>query len=190
MPMIDAFIPEGALNPTAEARLMEELTDILIRHEGLDPTNQRIRDVTWIFLHHPTIFRAGSPAPAPLYRVTPTVPEGQYDDAARAGLVREVTQAVARAEGGNFEEVSSRVWVFPTEILDGGWGSRGVVRRLPDIMGYFDGGPGRLIGEKRLAAKRRRDVVAFLEAALVAARSAPRAIAPDKGKALGEDDAA
>lgn len=172
MPMIDAFIPEGALDPRAEARLMEELTEILIRHEGLDPANARIRDVTWIFLHRPKVFRAGSPASAPVYRVAPTVPEGQYNDAARAGLVREVTEAVARAEGGLFKEVSARVWVFPTEIFDGGWGSRGVVRRLPDIMDYFGGAQARLVGKERLAAKRRRDVVAFLEAALDAARNA------------------
>ena len=32
MPMIDALIPEGALKPEAEARLLKELTDILITH--------------------------------------------------------------------------------------------------------------------------------------------------------------
>ena len=171
MPMIDAYIPEGALDPKAEARLMEELTEILIRHEGMDPSNERIRDVTWIFVHRPQVYRAGSRAASPIYRVTPTVPEGQYNDEARAGLVKEVTEAVARAEGGNFNEVSPRVWVFPTEIFDGGWGSRGVVRRLPDIMDYFGGAQQRLVGEKRLAAKRRRDVAAFLAAALDIARN-------------------
>jgi len=36
-------------------------------------------------------------------------------------------------------------------------------------MGSFGGGPGRTAGERRLAAKRRRDVVAFLTAGLAAA---------------------
>lgn len=62
------------------------------------------------------------------------MPEGQFDDDVRAAVVEEVTQAVARAEGGAFEDVSPRVWVFPTEIPDGTWGGRGQVRRLPDIV--------------------------------------------------------
>jgi phenylpyruvate tautomerase PptA (4-oxalocrotonate tautomerase family) len=171
MPMIDAFIPQGSLSPMSEERLMRELTDILIRREGLDPENQRIRDVTWIFVHRPAVFRAGSPVSAPIYRITPTVPEGQYDDDARAGLVEDVTEAIARAEGVPSREVSSRVWVFPTEIFDGGWGSRGVVRRLPEIMEHFGGPALRAVGEKRLAAKRRRAVIEMLEAALQLARA-------------------
>jgi phenylpyruvate tautomerase PptA (4-oxalocrotonate tautomerase family) len=171
MPMIDAFIPSGALDSGAEAHLMEELTEILIRHEGLDPTSERVRSVTWIFVHRPTVYLAGSAAPFPVYRITPTVPEGQYTDEARAGLVREVTEAVARAEGKPFAETAPRVWVFPSEVFDGGWGSRGLIRRLPDIMAYFDPEL-KAAGQERLANKRRRDVVAFLEAALDMARKA------------------
>ena len=44
-------------------------------------------------------------------------------------LVKDVTTAVVRAEGGSFEDVAPRVWVFPTEIPDGQWGGRGVIRR-------------------------------------------------------------
>ena len=171
MPMIDVYIPEGALASDAEAQLMEELTDTLIRHEGLDPDNPRVRDVTWIFVHRPAaVYRAGAVAPAPIYRIVPTVPEGQYTDAARAGLIADVTAAVARAEGVPIATIAARVWVFPSEIDDGCWGSRGVVRRLPDIMDYFGGAPLRALGEQRLAIKRRTDAIAMLEAALAAMR--------------------
>ncbi|VWC55228.1 tautomerase family protein [Burkholderia lata] len=171
MPMIDVTIPEGALAPQAEAQLMAELTDTLIRHEGLDPDNPRVRDVTWIFVHRPAaVYRAGALAPAPIYRIVPTVPEGQYTDAARAGLIADVTAAVARAEGVPIDGVATRVWVFPTEIDDGCWGSRGVVRRLPDIMDYFGGAPLRALGEQRLAIKRRTDAIVALEALLAAMR--------------------
>ena len=167
MPMIDVFIPEGALASAAEATLMCELTEILIRHEGLDPQDERVRDVTWIFVHRPAqVYRAGVPAAAPIYRITPTVPEGQYTDEARVSLVKEVTEAVARAEGVDAEEIGRRVWVFPTEVYDGGWGGRGVVHRLPEIMEYFGGAELRALGEKRLAAKRRRDAEVLLEAML------------------------
>jgi hypothetical protein len=40
MPMLDASIPEGAKAPNAEAELLRELTDLLMRHEGIDPGNE------------------------------------------------------------------------------------------------------------------------------------------------------
>jgi phenylpyruvate tautomerase PptA (4-oxalocrotonate tautomerase family) len=165
MPMIDVYIPEGALAAHAEAQLMNELTGTLIRHEGLDPDNPRVRDVTWIFVHRPAaVYRAGAVAPEPIYRIVPTVPEGQYTDAARAALIADVTAAVARAEGVSVDAVATRVWVFPTEIDDGCWGSRGTVRRLPDIMEYFGGATLRALGEQRLATKRRADAVRIVDA--------------------------
>ncbi len=180
MPMIDVYIPAGALASHAEAQLMIELTGTLIRHEGLDPDNPRVRDVTWIFVHRPAaVYRAGAVAPAPIYRIVPTVPEGQYTDAARTALIADVTAAVARAEGAPIDAVATRVWIFPSEIDDGCWGSRGVVRRLPDIMEYFDGATLRAVGEQRLAIKRRADAIGLLEAMLDAMRETHRSLSHD-----------
>jgi len=165
MPMIDAFIPEGALEPEAEARLFEELTDILLRLEGLDPTNQKARDVSVIFLHRPKVFVAGASPGMPRYRFIPSVPEGQYNHESRIAVVKEVTEAVARAEGRSFDDVSPRVWVFPTEIADGGWGSRGVIRSLPDILAYLVGEHERPVAEAKLADQRRKNAVEILDAA-------------------------
>jgi phenylpyruvate tautomerase PptA (4-oxalocrotonate tautomerase family) len=171
MPMIDALIPEGALKPEAEERLLAELTDILIRLEGFDPTNQRARDVTVIFLHRPVaVFVAGSRSTSPRYRIIPTVPEGQYTDKTRKALLKEVTEAVARAEGGSVKDVGPRVWVFPTEIPDGLWGSRGMIRPLPDILGFIVGEHERSAAEAKIAARRRKNAVVMLAAALDAAR--------------------
>ncbi|RQR56464.1 Tautomerase enzyme [Burkholderia sp. Bp9140] len=181
MPMIDVAIPAGALAQHAEAQLMNELTTILIRHEGLDPDDPRVRDVTWIFVHRPAaVYRSGALASAPIYRIVPTVPEGQYTDAARAGLIADVTAAVARAEGVPLDAIASRVWVMPTEIDDGCWGSRGVVRRLPDIMDYFGGAPLRAVGERRLAIKRQADAIGILEAMLEALRDTHRGLSLDR----------
>jgi phenylpyruvate tautomerase PptA (4-oxalocrotonate tautomerase family) len=140
MPMIDAYIPEGALEQKAEAQLLRDLTEILIRLEGFDPANERARSVTWTFLHRPNVFVAGLPATKPRYRIVTTVPEGQYNDERRSGVVREVTEAIARAEGAPFDEVRLRVWVFPLEIPDGQWGGRGEIRRLPAILAAINGG--------------------------------------------------
>lgn len=69
MPMIDALIPENALTPEAEARLLKEMTDILIRAEGYEPDNEVARRVSFLFLHRPAaIFVGGVPSASPRYR--------------------------------------------------------------------------------------------------------------------------
>ncbi len=170
MPMIDAFIPEDALDPQAEARLFNEITEILIRLEGFDSRNERAREATWIFLHRPKVFCAGSVPVLPRYRFILTVPEGQYNDEICRDVIREVTEAVARAERGTFAEVSQRVWVFPNEVPDGRWGGRGVVRRLPDILANIVGESERPNAERKLADRRRKTAVDVLEAVVDAAR--------------------
>lgn len=170
MPMIDVTIPEGALSPEAEARLMKELTDILITHEGFDPASKVAQSVSVVFLHRPAAVFVGGERSVPRYRIIPTVPEGQYTDASRKALVKDVTEAVVRADGGRFEDVAPRVWVFPSEIPDGQWGSRGVIRRVPEIQAFIAGEHERKVGEARLARRRRAKAIELLEGALDAAR--------------------
>jgi phenylpyruvate tautomerase PptA (4-oxalocrotonate tautomerase family) len=165
MPMIDAFIPEAALTADAEARLFEQLTELLVRLEGFAPDNERARAATWIFLQRPKVFRAGAAPAEPRYRFILTVPEGQYNDDNAAAVVKEVTEAVARAEGRALEEVAPRVWVFPLEIPDGRWGGQGRVRRLPDILAALVGESERQVGVDRLAAGRHRAALAILASA-------------------------
>lgn len=160
MPMIDAVIPEGALDANGESRLLRELTEILIRLEGFDPANHRARAATWIFVHRASVFVAGSPPSLPRYRFIVAVPEGQYDQAIREAVVKEVTEAVARAEGKRPDDVARRVCVFPIEVPDGSWGGGGAIRRLPDIVGFIAGEGQRQVAESRLA-ERRRDAIAM-----------------------------
>jgi phenylpyruvate tautomerase PptA (4-oxalocrotonate tautomerase family) len=171
MPMIDVTIPEGALKPQAEERLLKELTEILISAEGFNPTDKVALGVTVAFLHRPAaVYVAGMRSNTPRYRIVPTVPEGQYTQAAREKLVKEVTDAVVRADGGKFEDVAPQVWVFPTEIPDGEWGSRGVIRRVPEIQAFIAGEHERKVGEERLARRRRVKALELLAGALDAAR--------------------
>jgi len=157
MPMLDAFIPEGALSAEAEERLLSQLTDILLRNEGADPSNPVVRSIAWVWLHRPAaVFVAGERAAEPRYRIVASVPEGQFDDERRAGLVKEVTEAVLDAEEGAHPRDPARVWVFPTEIPDGTWGAVGRINTLADIAGFALGDPekGRVYAERRLAARR------------------------------------
>ncbi|NIE64271.1 tautomerase family protein [Burkholderia sp. Ax-1719] len=167
MPMIDALWPENALSPEAEARLVKELTDILIAAEGYDPANPVAQRVTVFHLHRPAaIFVGGQRAEVMRYRIIPSAPEGQYTDETRRALVRNVTEAVARAENKPFDEVAPRVWVFPTEIPDGTWGTRGAIWTLPDIHALLAGEAERDAGAARLARRRREKARITLEAAL------------------------
>jgi phenylpyruvate tautomerase PptA (4-oxalocrotonate tautomerase family) len=156
MPMIDATIPQGALRPEAENALMTRLTDIVLEAEGLDPTLPAARAVSLVFLHRSEVFVAGEPADSPRYRIACFVPQGQFDDDRRASLVAAVTEAVLDAEGGAHARTPGRVWVFPIEIPEGSWGSRGKIQRLADIMTVITGDAegGKRYAAARLAATR------------------------------------
>ena len=85
------------------------------------------------------------------------MPEGQFDDERRAAIVRDVTDAVLRAENNAHPYDPNRVWVFTNEIPDGTWGGAGRINRLADIVGYVvgDAEKGRAYAERRLAQRRR-----------------------------------
>ena len=157
MPMLDVYIPEGALNAEAEERLLARLTDILLVHEGADPSDPLTRSIAWVFLHRPAqVYVAGAPADAPRYKVVPSVPEGQFDDERRGAMVAAVTEAVLDAEEGAHPRDPMRVWVFPTEVPDGTWGGGGRINTLADIAGLAmrDADKGKAYAERRLAARR------------------------------------
>jgi phenylpyruvate tautomerase PptA (4-oxalocrotonate tautomerase family) len=137
MPMMDIDLPAGVHDEAGERVLLAALTDALIRWEGADPANARVQSLAWVFVHRGTdVYIAGKPATAPHYRVRVSVPQGQFDDERRAGMIAAVTDAILDAEAGRFERDPMRVWVFPTEIPEGTWGAAGQVWRLRDIAGH------------------------------------------------------
>jgi phenylpyruvate tautomerase PptA (4-oxalocrotonate tautomerase family) len=161
MPMLDAYIPAGALTPQAEEKLMAQLTDALLINEGADPANERTRSIAWLFVHRPEeVYVAGSRASAPRYRFIASVPEGQYEPERRSAMVRDITEAVLEAEQGAHDRDPSRVWVFTPEIPDGTWGGGGQVVTLADIVGFATGDAelGRRYAEQRLAQRRQAAV--------------------------------
>jgi len=48
MSILDAYIPEGALSPSTERELLAKITDLLLEHEGVDPSNERARPLAWV----------------------------------------------------------------------------------------------------------------------------------------------
>jgi phenylpyruvate tautomerase PptA (4-oxalocrotonate tautomerase family) len=161
--MLDATIPDGALDPDRERALIAELTDILLKWEGADPTNEVARSLAWVFLHRPAdVFVAGSPAELPRYRVVASVPEGQFDAKRRAGMVEAVTNAVLDAEPDGRSRDPSRVWVFTHEVPEGTWGGGGRIVGLAEIAGRVITDPeaAQAHARRRLAvAKAERDAI-------------------------------
>jgi phenylpyruvate tautomerase PptA (4-oxalocrotonate tautomerase family) len=164
MPMLDAYIPKGALGPEAEDQLLAKLTDILIEWEGADPKNPRTRAASWVFLHHPdAVHVGGMPADGPRYRIIASVPEGQLDAERRAGMVAAVTQSImdAEEEAGRGRDPYA-VWVIAHQVPDGTWGAGGKIFGLADLAGQAlrDREAGRAYAKQRLAVvKAERDAV-------------------------------
>lgn len=153
MPMLDAYIPEGALTADAETALLAKLTDVLLEHEGADPNNPRARSLAKVWLFRPaTVLHAGCVPIAPHYRFVASVPQGQFDDQRRASMVRAVTEAVLDAEDGRHTRDPLRVWVFTHDVPDGTWGGGGTIHRLADIAGIVmgDAEKGRAYAARRL----------------------------------------
>jgi phenylpyruvate tautomerase PptA (4-oxalocrotonate tautomerase family) len=157
MPMLDAYIPQGALAADAERALLAKLTDMLLEHEGADPANEAVRDLAWVFVHRPeTVYVAGTPAAEPRYRFVTSVPEGQFNPERRAAMVKAITEAVLDAEAGAHPRDPERVWVFTPEVPEGTWGGGGQIAGLADIAGRALGDRelGRRYAEATLAARR------------------------------------
>jgi phenylpyruvate tautomerase PptA (4-oxalocrotonate tautomerase family) len=163
MPMCDAYIPKDALPADAERDLLSRVTDLLLEHEGADPTNEAVRSIAWLFVHRHEMFVAGAPAEGPHYKFVCQVPEGQYNDERRAAVTADITQAVVEAEAGRWPNPEFRVWVFSWEVPDGTWGGLGKIVRLPDIADFAAGPQAREAAEERLAARRSEQAVAILK---------------------------
>jgi phenylpyruvate tautomerase PptA (4-oxalocrotonate tautomerase family) len=165
MPMCDAYIPEGALSESAERELLGRITDLLLEHEGVDPTNEFARMISWVFVHRAEMYVAGALAQEPRYRFVCQVPEGQYNDERRAAVTTAMTQAVVEAEDGSWPHPESRVAVFTYEVKDGNWGGAGRILRLPDIYELVFGSETRDAADEVLAARRRQEAELLLAAA-------------------------
>jgi phenylpyruvate tautomerase PptA (4-oxalocrotonate tautomerase family) len=170
MPMLDAYIPEGALSASAERELVARLSDLLLEHEGVDPANKMARPLAWVFVHRPQVYVAGAPPKSPRYRFICQVPEGQYDEKRRAAVIAAMTQAVAEAEKGAWPHPERRVCVFTCELPEGWWGGAGRILRLADIYELVwplgpgvDGDP-RETAEQVLAARRRQEAESLAQA--------------------------
>jgi phenylpyruvate tautomerase PptA (4-oxalocrotonate tautomerase family) len=156
MPMLDVYIPDQALPADAEKDLLRRLAEILIEHEGADPSDPVARSLAKVWLHRPAaMLHAGETPSAPHYKVIASVPQGQLDNERTASAFAAITDAILAAEGGRYDQDPLRIWVIGNEIPDGNWGAGGRVVRLADIAGAVlrDADKGREYARDRLSGR-------------------------------------
>ena len=179
MPLCDAYIPMGVLEPEVERKLVARVTRLLINHEmrriselmndpaEIEASRARASAIAWTFVHRTEIYVAGEPITAPVYRFVATVPEGQIDDQFAPAVNRDIFAAVAEAEAGRWPQLERRLWVTIHEVYDGRWGAGGRVLHLKQIIdvvspGYGESASARFEEDKR---KRAAAVVALARTA-------------------------
>jgi hypothetical protein len=128
MPMIDLIYPAGALSEPAKGELLQTLWRTCLRWEAL-PESPATASIAWVYLDerpsaHMTV---GGVQPArPVYRAHVYVMAGFMEQSRIDGLVREVTDAILKADGGGTDGATPRVFCLVSEIPSGTWAVDGV----------------------------------------------------------------
>ncbi len=140
MPQLDLYVPAGAMESGKKASLMSTLTDLLFKWEGV-PQDSPNKAFAWAYIHdmppdgHAVGGKLATLFDQPRYRVVVTVPEGVLNAESKAGLVADVTQAIADIEGKALNESRTRVTCYILDVADGGYGVAGRIFRLPTRPG-------------------------------------------------------
>ena len=67
MPMLGCLHPRRRTRtPPPNAGCSPKVTDLLLDHEGADPSNEAAQSIAWIFVHRPEVYAGGEPAPRPI----------------------------------------------------------------------------------------------------------------------------
>lgn len=142
MPQVDITMPANTFDAGQKAELLHTAISLLFKWEGV-PENSPNRVFGWAYVHempreaYTTAAASAANASAtgtfekPRYRVAFTVPEGVLNAETKAGLIREVTQAIADIEGNPLEESRNRITCYILDVADGAYGVAGQVFHLP-----------------------------------------------------------
>ena len=121
MPMIDVYAAEGTF--ADKHTLASNLADAVMRWEQV-PDLPLFRNNTAGFVHDlPDTSLANVNGESNYVRVQVLTPTGALDRDKQIGVVKELTEIVARAAGD--PSLAQRTWVLLTESPEGGWGIAG-----------------------------------------------------------------
>ena len=129
MPMIDVYAAEGTF--ADKHTLASNLADAVMRWEQV-PDLPLFRNNTAGFVHDlPDTSLANVNGESNYVRVQVLTPTGALDRDKQIGVVKELTEIVARAAGD--PSLALRTWVLLTESPEGGWGIAGHANTGADI---------------------------------------------------------
>ena len=127
--MIDVYAAAGTF--AEKNRLAQELASAVMRWEAV-PELPLFADNTAAFIHDlPGEAISTVSGRSDYVRVQVLTPAGVLDRDKQLGVVKELTEIVARAAGD--EAIAQRTWVLLTESPEGGWGIAGHANTQADI---------------------------------------------------------
>jgi phenylpyruvate tautomerase PptA (4-oxalocrotonate tautomerase family) len=129
MPMIDVYSTTGTFSD--KDGLAQELARAVMRWEAV-PEIPLFADNTAAFIHDlPADAISNAAGGSDYVRVQVLTPAGVLDRDKQLGVVKELTEIVARAAGD--PTLEQRTWVLLTESPEGGWGLAGHANTQADI---------------------------------------------------------
>jgi phenylpyruvate tautomerase PptA (4-oxalocrotonate tautomerase family) len=127
--MIDVYSTTGTFND--KNRLAQDLASAVMRWEAV-PEIPLFADNTAAFIHDlPAGAISTASGRSEYVRVQVLTPAGVLDRDKQLGVVKELTEIVARAAGD--PTLAQRTWVLLTESPEGGWGIAGHANTQADI---------------------------------------------------------
>ena len=127
--MIDVYSTTGTFND--KNRLAQDLASAVMRWEAV-PEIPLFADNTAAFIHDlPAGAISTASGRSEYVRVQVLTPAGVLDRDKQLGVVKELTEIVARAAGD--PTLAQRTWVLLTESPEGGWGIGGHANTGADI---------------------------------------------------------
>jgi phenylpyruvate tautomerase PptA (4-oxalocrotonate tautomerase family) len=122
MPMIDVFAPANMFPDDADRAIGQELTNAVLRAEGVKSPSPFHLDNTAAFIHRmpESAVQTAASASARVVRVQIITPPGVLSREGQKALVKEATEIVAKH--ATDPDQSKRTWVLLSEASEGGWG--------------------------------------------------------------------
>jgi phenylpyruvate tautomerase PptA (4-oxalocrotonate tautomerase family) len=132
MPLMDIIYPAGALSEDSRQQLLTTLWATCLQWEGI-PANEVTASIAWVYLDErprDSLSVGGTPLTQNVYRAHVRVMSGFMDQERVDGMVRDVTAAIAAADGTTGDG-RPRIYCIVEEVPSGTWGVDGTVWHSP-----------------------------------------------------------
>ena len=159
MPLMDVIYPEGALTAEAREELLQTLWHTCLQWEGV-PETPATASIAWVYLDErprAAISVGGESLTQSVYRVHVRVMSGFMEQTRVDGMVRDVTDAIVKADGTDGDGSGRpRVYCIVEEVPSGTWGVDGTVWHSVPTAQLIGADPARVAAMRAAIATRPR----------------------------------